>query len=194
MYEDRKRCLDAGMNDYISKPMRIEELSKALHRLKGRLPSRDESGDGQRGTADAPGTGAGDEPQGPVNPAALQEFADLMGDDSQAMISELIRLYLEGTPRLMDELRHGLKSGDTGGIQHAVHTLRSGSAQIGAGALAAMAAELDDLCYQNDLPAIAARAGAFLAEYEQVMVYFKTEYGRRIPVGYSLPCRDRMVA
>ncbi|MCB0062106.1 MAG: response regulator, partial [Caldilineaceae bacterium] len=34
MYEDRKRCLDAGMNDYISKPIRMSELSAALQRVQ----------------------------------------------------------------------------------------------------------------------------------------------------------------
>jgi len=79
----------------------------------------------------------------------------------------------------MAEFDQGLRIQDMGRIQHAVHTMQSGSAQIGAYAFGALAAELDDLCYQNELETIVAKADALRLEYQRVMSYFQAEYDRR---------------
>ncbi len=182
MYEDRKRCLEVGMNDYISKPIRMNELSAAIQRVQVMTqavdtPAADELAPSPALVAEAPM-----DRTKPVDPWALQEFAEMMGENGEMMITELIRLYLEGTPVLIKEFNHGLAVQDMGNIQHAVHTLRSGSAQIGAHAFAAIAVELDELCYRNDLPTIIIKADSLLVEYERVMDYFRAEYARRVAV------------
>lgn len=178
MYEDRKRYLDAGMNDYISKPIRLSELSAAFERLH--LVTQDIESESQG--SDEANHSLLQEPatqDDPVDIRALREFAEMMGDEGEAMVTELIRLYLEGTPLLITEFQQGLDTQDMGSIQHAVHTLRSGSAQIGAHTFANLAAELDDLCRENDLPTIVVKADALVVEYERVMGYFRSEYERR---------------
>ncbi len=179
MYEDRKRCLEAGMNDYISKPIRISDLSAAIQRVHVITPAIEQAAlNGAYGNLTSmPLLDA--TPSRPVDPNALQEFAEMMGESGDTMVTELIRLYLEGTPLLINEFNRGLIVQDMGSIQHAVHTLRSGSAQIGARAFAAIAAELDELCYRNDLPTIVTKADALLVEYERVMSYFRHELARR---------------
>lgn len=182
MYEDRKRCLDAGMNDYISKPIRISELSAALQRVQALIPDDDiqiPADDELENNFSASMRSNGD---GPVDPAALEEVMELMGEGGEEMVNELIRLYLEGTPTLIAEFQEGLAEENMGNIQHAVHTLRSGSGQIGAHTFAELAAELDDLCLRNELPEIIERADALLAEYRRVMDYFQREYERRTAV------------
>ena len=96
MYEDRKRCLDAGMNDYLSKPIRMSELTTALQRVEATLRAAEEPL-----TNDTATTAANDGPLlaspvtkeyvGPVEVKVLQEFAELMGDGGQAMVTELMR-------------------------------------------------------------------------------------------------------
>lgn len=188
MYEDRKRCFDAGMNDYISKPIRMSELSAALQRVQLWAQSaQDVASDAAVVTLDGafdPETADGERPQEqtPVDPNALQEFADMMGADGEAMVTDLIRLYLEGTPQLIARFKAGIANQQMDDIQHAVHTLRSGSAQIGALRLGALAAELDDLCHQNDLSTILDKADELLDECEQVIGYFQAEYERRMRI------------
>lgn len=182
MYEDRKRCLEVGMNDYISKPIRMSELSAAIQRVqvitqRAGTPCTDEAT-----PAATLVSAVCTDRTNPVDPNALQEFAEIMGENGETMITELIRLYVEGTPLLIKEFNHGLAVQDMGSIQHAVHTLRSGSAQIGARAFATVAAELDELCYSNDLPTIVTKANTLLTEYERVMDYFRAEYARRVAV------------
>ncbi len=185
MYEDRKRCLDAGMNDYISKPIRISELSAALQRVQVSLSTIDDPLEPvaqmdavMLANSVAPAVDRTYQ-DGPVDPGALEEVVALMGESGEEVVTELIQLYLEGTPKLIAEFEHGLATKNMGDIQHAVHTLRSGSGQIGAYRFAALAAELDDLCLRNELPAIIEKADALRTEYERVMDYFQREYERR---------------
>lgn len=178
LYEDRQRSLDAGMNDYISKPIRMNELTTALQRVQS-FAHDDETGD------ETPVTAVEEIPLtesatfDPIDPAALQEIIELMGESGEEMATELIRLYLEGMPTLIAEFNDGLATKDMGKIQHAVHTLRSGTAQLGAQTFADLATELEELCLRNDLPAISAKSARFLNEYEHVMAYFTREYARR---------------
>ena len=185
MYEDRKRCLDAGMNDYLSKPIRMSELTTALQRVEATLRAAEVPSTNDTATAAANDGPLLASPEtkayvGPVDVKVLHEFAELMGDGGQAMVTELMRLYLEGTPILIEEFKRGLASHDMESIQHAVHTLRSGSAQIGAHHFAALATELEELCYRNDLPLILTKATALQAESERVIHYFRTEFERRM--------------
>ncbi len=179
MYEDRKRCLDAGMNDYISKPLRIGELSAALQRTQ--VWTKSKSNELLAIAADTQDLleSKAQATDRPVDPDALQEFVEVLGDDGEAMVTELMRLYLESGPVLMAEFKQGMKTQTMNDIQHAVHTLSSSSAQIGARRLGALAVELDDLCRRNELPMIMSKADAFVAEYERVMRYFRHEYQER---------------
>lgn len=180
MYEDRKRCLDAGMNDYISKPIRMSDLSAAIQRVHAATQGVEQGGEDGLGAGSSAAATNGVGSNSPVDLTALRKVADLMGENGESMVTELMRLYLEGTPPLLDEFNRGLATHDMGSIQHAVHTLRSGSAQIGVNRFAALAAELDDLCRRNELPAIIAKADALRAEYVRVMDFFQTEYNRRV--------------
>jgi len=173
MYEDRQRCLDAGMNDYISKPIRISELVAALQRLAH--PPVDAEPAFPESTDDIEACDDNGQLK-PVDLRALQSFSDLMGEESETMIAELMRLYLKSTPQLVHEFQVGLAQQDMGKIQHAVHTMRSSSAQMGATLLAKVASEIDDLCYQNNLASINTKAPTLLQEYEQVINYLQLQY------------------
>lgn len=179
MSEDRKRCLDAGMDDYISKPLSIQELAMALERGEKWLHRRKEPGmtkETDEADASALVVGNGAEP---VDPRTLQSIVELMGEGGEEMATELIRLYLKETPLLIECCREGIATKQMANIQRAAHTLRSSSAQIGAQRFAALAAEIDDLCYHQDLTTVVNKADRLLAEYGRVMDYFRTEYRRR---------------
>ncbi|MCB0064229.1 MAG: PAS domain-containing protein, partial [Caldilineaceae bacterium] len=179
MYEDRKRCFDAGMNDYISKPIRLSELTAALQRAQVWAQSVEGSAvvEQRIGWEAVSGVQTGQVQS--IDPNALQEFVEMMGEGGEEMAKELIRLYLEGTPPLMAKFNQGLAGNDMQKIRSAVHTLRSSSAQIGALRFGAMAAELDELCHQSELATIAAKADALRAEYASVIAYFRREYEQR---------------
>jgi signal transduction histidine kinase/CheY-like chemotaxis protein/HPt (histidine-containing phosphotransfer) domain-containing protein len=138
MQGDREGFLAAGMNDYVAKPIRPQELMTAIRRA----PSR-RSGDA---TARVGGARAA------VDEAVLARLAESTGGD-EAFVAELIDRFLVDSPALVDAARHGLVAGDAEEVRRAAHTLRSNAATFGADELvdrshrleaAAKAGELDD--------------------------------------------------
>ena len=98
---DRERYLAAGMNDYISKPIRLEDLVRALlHEVSMQDTPKDGAGAAQPpdapAAAVAAATAAAVVPQGEaakaerINRAVLDEFRELMGDEGQQMVAGLV--------------------------------------------------------------------------------------------------------
>jgi PAS domain S-box-containing protein len=135
MQGDREVCLEAGMDDYISKPIKVEELVRALDRSQAYIMSH-QSNDRQIFTNDE-----SEEEEIPrassqeytiLDESALQELKDMAGDDAAAIITELIDYYLEDSPKLLQSIMEAIKQEDANGLQRAAHTLKSSSASLGA--------------------------------------------------------------
>jgi PAS domain S-box-containing protein len=112
--EDREACFAAGMNDYVAKPIRAEELVAALKRAKPLA-----NGDG--GSA-AVGYVSLDD-------AALRNLRDLGGDE---FLGEVIDAFLADAPTLIATLRSSLDEPNTEELRRAAHTLKSNGATLGA--------------------------------------------------------------
>ncbi len=136
MQGDREACLAAGMDDYVSKPIRVETLVDALVRAAEALPMR-------RETAPAVTQGAGSGPL-VLDAGALAGLRDLVGDDP-AFLRELVDTALEDAPALLAEMRRALDTADAPTLRRAAHTLKSTSAQFGAAQFVALAKQVEML-------------------------------------------------
>jgi two-component system, sensor histidine kinase and response regulator len=133
MKGDRERCLAAGMDDYLSKPLRPEELDATLERWLG-----------------APAT-APAKPVAPEKVPTADPFQALVDDarmrvfrvDYPEIVPQLIELFVESTPPLLDELRAGVDSGDEESVRRAAHRLKGSCQNIGAGFMARLAADIE---------------------------------------------------
>jgi signal transduction histidine kinase/DNA-binding NarL/FixJ family response regulator len=140
MAGDREKCLAAGMDDYVSKPIRPALLRDALSRC---LPSAVQH--------DAPGAPAqreGDAIVGPLLDAAMvAELRELAGDG----LPELLELYLEDAAAQVRVLAQAVEHGDASSAAAAAHRLKGASLAVGAVLVSAIAAELETRATANDL-------------------------------------------
>jgi GAF domain-containing protein/CheY-like chemotaxis protein/HPt (histidine-containing phosphotransfer) domain-containing protein len=121
MSGDRERCLEAGMNDYLAKPIRVDELVAAIKRT----PRRE----------GAPAAPAPEPNGGPIDRKVLARLADGTGGDAE-FVAELIEQFVADSPNLVAAAREGLEIGDTEAVRRAAHTLKSNAATFGAHGLA----------------------------------------------------------
>jgi signal transduction histidine kinase/CheY-like chemotaxis protein/HPt (histidine-containing phosphotransfer) domain-containing protein len=128
MRGDREGFLAAGMNDYVAKPIRPQELIAAITRTPSRRSDRVAAEeDGARPS---------------VDDAVLQRLAESMGGDD-AFVAELIDQFVTDSPALVAAARRGLEAGDTDEVRRAAHTLKSNAATFGANELADRSSRLE---------------------------------------------------
>jgi CheY-like chemotaxis protein/nitrogen-specific signal transduction histidine kinase len=127
--EDREACFAAGMNDYVAKPIRAEELVAALKRAK---PLADSGAAGYVSLDDG----------------ALTNLRDLGGDE---FLGEVIDAFLADAPGLLATLRQSLEEQRTEELRRAAHTLKSNGATLGAEQFAELCRTLEQRAKEGEL-------------------------------------------
>jgi CheY-like chemotaxis protein len=165
MKEDREVCLVAGMDDYIGKPIRVEELIRALSRSRplgdaqgGETAKREETE--ERAMTEQEQVGA------KLDPAALENLRG-MADGDDSFLVELIDTFLEDAPQLLADIRRAAEGGDAAGLRLAAHSLKSNSADFGALALFNLCRELEMMGKVGTLDGATALVTQAEAAYEQ---------------------------
>jgi CheY-like chemotaxis protein len=141
MKEDREICLQAGMDDYLSKPVQIGDLIRALTERAGPIP------DGQTPApvrADLRVRPAPPESELPViDTGALKRLKVTLGKQTDELMPGLIANFCLDAPRLIGEAQQALAQGKVDEVRRAAHTLKSTSATFGATALSDLARQLE---------------------------------------------------
>jgi len=155
MQGDRELCMAAGMDDYVAKPIRVEELVAALERCR---PAGDSGRGAMRGADEG---GAGEQ----IDRAAFDRLVETMGG---AFVGELIDTFGQDAVELIATLRRTLAAADVDGFRRAAHSLKSTSQSLGANGLAARARELESAARAGSLDGAGDRVQALAEHYDAV--------------------------
>jgi CheY-like chemotaxis protein/HPt (histidine-containing phosphotransfer) domain-containing protein len=187
MQGDREACLEAGMDDYVGKPIRVGELQAALERTGTWLRERGGSGIETASSLEEPASEPADlvpvtataeaaEPNGdgtatlpePIDRSVLDSLRELQVPGEPDLVAEFVRLFHDETPPLVDALRSGVSQGEADTIRRAAHTLKSSSANLGAHHLSALSAELEKKGRSGELEGTPALLADLEREVERV--------------------------
>jgi two-component system sensor histidine kinase/response regulator len=171
---DREKCLAAGMDDYLTKPLGIKEIQTVLLRWLGEMAQRGskaEKQDERQQNNPEPV-----ETDDCVDGAALDKIAAL----SPTVLGKVIDLYLGSSPKLLDSMRTAAGSRNTESIRVAAHTMKSASANLGAFALADLCKELEMKGRNGAIDGILPFVAEVEEEYGRVKIALEKELERRI--------------
>jgi len=145
--EERERCLESGMDDFVSKPIDSAQLQRTLVRwavegsvpdgLGHDVPERDADGD-------------------VVDAGRLGVLRSLGSADGQALLPHVVDAFLAAAPAEVGALRAAVDSGDSRRVQEVAHRLRGAASNVGANRVAAICADLEAIA-KGGSPADAAQ-------------------------------------
>ena len=158
MEGDRERCLAAGMDDYLIKPLRTDSLYAVLkHWLES-----------DANAADSPGSPFVPETGFALDVSTLDAIRALQQAGAPDLLQKIAGLYLGSVPGQINQLRAAVEQGDAAGAHRLAHGLKSSSANVGAFALAACFEDLEQMGRSGNTAAMAARVAEAESEYARV--------------------------
>jgi len=131
---DRERCIAAGMQDYLSKPISVE----ALHGTLKKWLRAEHHGTVSHGLDS-------------IDTASLNNIRKLKGVGGDKMVRRVVDLYLSSSSMLVDDLRVGLLQGNAEAVRQGAHALKSSSQNVGACALATLSQKLEEMGRSGEL-------------------------------------------
>jgi two-component system, cell cycle sensor histidine kinase and response regulator CckA len=139
---DRERCLEAGMDDYIAKPVRRENLEAVLGLWQ--TDRAGSAGEQPASLSEERGNGTAS-----VDPTVLTDLRQL--DATGELLTTIITLFLDETPRLQERMQAAFCRTDATALAEAAHTLKGSSGNLGATHMQQLCGELQTLGRANDL-------------------------------------------
>jgi len=164
MKGDRERCLGAGFDGYVPKPVRSQELFDAIEMLVGVPPPTD-----------------GAVPQeAPMSESLVDRSVALARVDGDlGLLKEIVGLFMGDFPKLMAEIRTAVQNRDAAKLRRAAHTLKGSVGNFGAARAVEAALVLEMMGKSGDLSGVEAAH----ARLEDVMARVGPELAALVPEG-----------
>ncbi len=165
MQGDREKALEAGMDDYLSKPVKAKELDEVLNRWvleqsAAGQPSQEET-DGLAGSS---GGGGADL----LDRTVLAGLRELQEEGDPDIVAELAEVFFEDAEVRLADLGEALERADAGSIERSTHALKGSSANLGATGMARICAKLQEAGASGDLVGAAELLGQLEEEFGRV--------------------------
>jgi CheY-like chemotaxis protein/HPt (histidine-containing phosphotransfer) domain-containing protein len=163
MRGDREKCLEAGMNDYVSKPVSPHSLAEVLEKwLPGETADATMQAQGMPEETD-PVSGKGED-------APVFDRAGMMTRlmDDEELARAVVEGFLADIPRQIGMLRGYLEAGDAPGGERQAHSIKGASANVGGERMREVAVEIEKAARGGDLDAVRARMARLETEFDRL--------------------------
>lgn len=165
MEGDRQRCLDAGMDDYLAKPVRVEALVEKLKTVRKDNSTVIFNVNNLSFTKNT----YSEESMMKLDTQIITELRDMIGEeDFEEVFQDLIISYLEDTPHLLKGIESGITTQNCELVKINAHTLKSSSITLGAKSLSQLCKMLEQSTTKCDLDEADILFTSILAEYKKV--------------------------
>jgi PAS domain S-box-containing protein len=172
MRGDRERCLEAGMDDYVAKPIRRQVLVETIHRVMGQSAEespREPEIETERDSF----------PPGLVNWTAAMETAER----NQPLLRDLVKLFLKESPDQLTRMQNAIEDGDPAALQHAARALKNQLCIFGAAVAEHLAVHIENSAGDGNLN-VANALSKLQAQVERIQAELRTFLaGHTAPVG-----------
>jgi two-component system sensor histidine kinase/response regulator len=156
MEGDRRRCLEAGMDDYVAKPIHPGDLFAAIGRVTG-LAGDDEV-DGDMTLLDLD--------EADRRRIACLDEARAMFDGDDSVVAQLVAVFLREHPRTVRELQEAAASMDHARLRELGHAVKGSVSVFSAQRAVEAACRLEDMAARQDARALTSQAGLLVRELE----------------------------
>lgn len=134
---DREACFEAGMDDYVTKPVKMDELQSALGRaaeaVQAKVAERQSSGN-------------------VLDRGVLESLRELREPGGVDPVAEVCEIFFEDTPRTLEKLREAFTARNLAEVERAAHTLKGSASILGGKRLADGALEVLECCRRGEFP------------------------------------------
>ncbi|MGC8784162.1 MAG: response regulator [Armatimonadota bacterium] len=157
MKEDVQQCLASGMDDYLSKPVKMEVLQEMLEKWQNP-----------------------DSPTESIEPSPIDRdfLADMTGGDPE-FERELLQEFLSTIPGLIEQVRQSLASGNSTALAGAAHTIKGSARAVGAQTFAEIAFALERAGKEQRMEEALETAQSLFVEWQRVQGYIERQILRQ---------------
>jgi two-component system, sensor histidine kinase and response regulator len=189
MKGDRERCLEAGMDGYVSKPIQADELLQTIENLgqppegeRGKAKGEGGKMEGERGEAEGeketgePPSSSPSAPYGQAFPPSASGGGEPLDRDAllahvegdRELLREIVNLFLVDYPKQLAQIRDAAARHDAGTLQGAAHTLKGAVSNFRAGPAAEAALRLEKMAREGNLASVETALNTLEEELERL--------------------------
>lgn len=166
--EDRERCFEAGMDDYLSKPFKKHRLLETVGAwLQSQAKSAEEGVKAEEPEAEV------------LDRAILEELFALDEPGSHAFITQLVDTFFGATQELMREIEKAIAESHYDVVEKCAHQLKSSCHNVAATGLGALFKELEMLAKQTDIAEMQKLWSSIGEEFRKVEQAYQTLLNKR---------------
>jgi len=174
MAGDEERCLAAGMDGYVPKPVKKSQLWEAIDRLVPSAAAFKERSSYEEGQAREEGEGFAI-----LDPAALENLREL-SEGGYFTVAQFVETFLDDGRQRIAAMRQAAEAGAAEALEREAHALKGSSRFLGAERLAEICQQLENLGRQSSLD----QASPWVEELERALDRVRTALGKQLKGGY----------